>query len=90
MDSDWVKVEIAKARKREQRENRRMLFPLRLVDFNVLEKWECWHADLHDLSEEVRQYFIPDFSRWKDHDSYQQAFERLMHDLKAEAARASA
>src|SRR5262249_22956034 len=28
--------------------------------------------------------FIPDFSRWKDHDSYSQAFERLVRDLKTD------
>jgi len=36
-----------------------------------------------DLVEEVRKYHIPDFSNWKDHDSYRQAFERLVRDLKA-------
>ncbi len=25
----------------------------------------------------------PDFSNWKDHDSYQEAFQRLISDLKA-------
>jgi hypothetical protein len=27
---------------------------------------------------------IGDFTRWKDHDAYQKAFERLLRDLKAE------
>jgi hypothetical protein len=27
---------------------------------------------------------IGDFTCWKDHDRYQQAFERLLRDLKAE------
>jgi hypothetical protein len=31
--------------------------------------------------------FIPDFSNWKDHDSYRTAFERLVSDLKAEAGK---
>ncbi len=39
-----------------------------------------------DLAEEIRQYFIPDFSNWKDHDSYQAAFQRLVGDLKAVAS----
>jgi hypothetical protein len=30
-----------------------------------------------------RTRHIGDFSRWKDHDAYQQAFERLLRDLKA-------
>ena len=27
-----------------------------------------------DSAREIREYFIPDFSNWKDHDSYQRAF----------------
>jgi hypothetical protein len=38
-----------------------------------------------DSAREIREYFIPDFSNWKDHDAYQKAFERLLRDLKAEA-----
>jgi hypothetical protein len=38
-----------------------------------------------DSAREIREYFIPDFSRWKDHDSCRKAFERLLRDLKAEA-----
>ncbi len=26
---------------------------------------------------------VGDFTRWKDHDSYQRAFERLLRELKA-------
>jgi hypothetical protein len=26
---------------------------------------------------------VGDFTRWKDHDSYRKAFERLLRDLKA-------
>jgi len=32
---------------------------------------------------EAREYFIPDFSDWKDHDEYQKALRRLKGDLKA-------
>ena len=69
MESEWVKTEIAKARKRELRENRRMLFPLRLVEFSTLRDWECFDADTgKDSAREIREYFIPDFSRWKEHE----------------------
>jgi uncharacterized protein YjbI with pentapeptide repeats len=86
MNSEWVNTEIAKARKREIRDKHRMLFPVRLVDFETLSDWECFDADTgKDSAREIREYFIPDFSRWKDHDSYQTAFQRLMSDLKAEA-----
>jgi uncharacterized protein YjbI with pentapeptide repeats len=87
MESEWVKTEIAKARKREGREKRRVLFPVRLVDFEMLRDWECFDADTgKDSAREIREYFIPDFSKWKDHDSYQKAFERLLRDLRAENA----
>jgi len=36
------------------------------------------------------EYHIPDFSNWKDHDSYQQAFQRLVKDLKAEEKKGAA
>ena len=47
-------------------------------------KWELFDADRGtDLADEVRSYFIPDFSNWMDHDSYKKAFEKLLKNLKA-------
>ena len=89
MESEWVKTEIAKARKREVRDQRRVLFPIRLAPFATLRDWECFDADTgKDSACEIREYFIPDFSNWKDHDSYQEAFQRLIGDLKASDAKA--
>jgi uncharacterized membrane protein YgcG len=34
-----------------------------------------------DSAREIREYFIPDFSNWKDHDAYKLAFDRLLADL---------
>jgi hypothetical protein len=83
MNSEWVKTEIAKARERETLEKRQVLFPIRLVDFEMIQQWECFDADTgKDSAKEIRGYFIPDFSRWKSHDAYQQAFDRLLRDLK--------
>ena len=82
--SAWVDTEIAKARKREGKDKRRVLFPVRLVDFEMLKNWESFDADTgKDSAREIREYFIPDFSDWKNHDSYQRAFQRLLKDLKA-------
>jgi hypothetical protein len=56
----------------------------RLVDFETLREWECFDADTgKDSAREIREYFIPDFSNWKNHDEYQKAFERLRRDLRA-------
>lgn len=85
MQSDWVITEIRNARRVEIEENRRKLFPIRLVDFDKIRKWRCLDADTgKDLAIEVREYFIPDFSNWKNHDSFEAAFSRLLGDLKAE------
>jgi hypothetical protein len=34
------------------------------------------------------QRHIGDFARWKEHDAYQKALERLLRDLKVEASAA--
>ena len=85
INSNWVKTEILKAFKREERDGRRVLFPIRLVDFRMLQEWEWFDSDSgEDVARKVREYFIPDFSVWKNHDSYHKAFQRLLKDLKAE------
>ncbi len=85
MNSEWVKTELAKARNRELRENRRMLFPISLVPFKHLCEWECFDAATgKDTAREIREYFIPDtFTNWKNHDKYRTAFNRLLSDLQA-------
>jgi TIR domain/Pentapeptide repeats (8 copies) len=85
LKSDWVMTELRKARQAEQQSGKRKLFPVRLVDLETLRDWECFDADTgKDLAVEVREYFIPDFSNWKDHDQFEAAFERLLKDLRAE------
>lgn len=83
MDSEWVKTEISKARKREVKEGRRVLFPIRLCTFETLRDWECFDADTgKDSAREIREYFIPDFSHWEERDPYWKAFDRLLNDLQ--------
>ncbi|MBI3943712.1 MAG: toll/interleukin-1 receptor domain-containing protein [Chloroflexi bacterium] len=84
MQSEWVKTEISRARKTEIEEKRRKLFPIRLVDFDKIRRWECFDADTgKDSAREIREYYIPDFSEWKEHDAFEAAFDRLLRDLKA-------
>src|SRR5271166_215087 len=84
MSSNWVKTEIANARQREEHEKKNLLFPITLAPMEEVKKWKLFDADLGiDAAREVREYFIPDFSRWKEHDAYQAALGRLVKDLKA-------
>ena len=48
-----------------------------------METNQAWAADIR------RTRHIGDFTDRKDHDSYKKAFDRLLRDLQAEAARAA-
>ncbi len=96
MNSDWVGTEIANALQKTHpsntglggapaREGKQMLFPISIVPYEKIKSWKLFDADRgKDSAREIREYFIPDFSNWKDHDSYQKAFQRLVSDLKQE------
>jgi hypothetical protein len=75
--SPWVETEVESAFEREHKEGRAVLFPIRL-DNAVMDTGEAWAADIR------RRRHIGDFSEWKNHDSYQKGFARLLRDLKAE------
>jgi uncharacterized protein YjbI with pentapeptide repeats len=77
INSDWVEREVETALEEEAKRKQVVLFPVRL-DETVMETDQAWAADIR------RARHIGDFSRWKDHHAYQQAFERLLRDLKAE------
>ena len=79
VSSQWVEqeVETALAKEREQ-EGKVVLFPLR-IDDAVMEIKSGWPALLKNTRN------VGDFTHWKEHDSYQKAFDRLLRDLKAEA-----
>jgi hypothetical protein len=85
MQSNWVKTEIRRARKAELAVKQRKFFPIRLVSMEAIQEWTFFNADAgEDLDAEIREYFIPDFSNWEDHDSFEHAFARLLRDLKAD------
>jgi hypothetical protein len=46
MQSPWVEFEIRRARRREVTEQRRLLFPVRLVDYEAIKRWECFDPSL--------------------------------------------
>src|SRR5579872_2165446 len=79
VNSSWVQSEVESAFEKERRdpEHRTVLFPIRLDDA-VMDTNKAWAADIR------RTRHIGDFTKWKDHDSYQKAFDRLLRDLKGE------
>jgi hypothetical protein len=82
MTSERVKTEIRKTREAEVKERKRNLYPIRLASFDSIRELECFDADIgKDLGVEIREYYIPDFSSWNDHDSFEAAFARLLNDL---------
>lgn len=76
--SGWVQHEVLAAMAKEQGKPPWVLFPIRL-DNAVMETSVPWANMIRDSRH------IGDFTHWKDHDSYQQAFDRLMRDLQAES-----
>jgi tetratricopeptide (TPR) repeat protein len=87
MNSRWVGTEIGRARQRESDENRRVLFPLAIVPYQRIRTWSLFDPDTGDDSaREIRGYFVPDFSNWRDTPAYEEAFQRLVRDLQAEEA----
>jgi hypothetical protein len=76
--SDWVEGEVTTALEEERTRKRVVLFPVR-VDDAVMQASEAWARLLRG------QRNIGDFSRWKEQDSYQKSFERLMRDLRVES-----
>ncbi|WP_226992369.1 toll/interleukin-1 receptor domain-containing protein [Desulfatibacillum aliphaticivorans] len=87
MGSKWVETEIRRTRKAMDKTGKQKLFPISIVDdFGRIKEWECFDANTgSDMADEVREFYIPDFSNWKDHDSFQREFEKLLRDLKRDA-----
>jgi len=77
IESSWVKHEVEAALDKEAQQQTQVLFPIRL-DETVMHTNKAWAVTIR------REKYIGDFTRWKQHDDYQQAFERLLRDLKAE------
>lgn len=91
MRSEWVNTEIRYARRVAITENRRKLFPLRLVDLETIDAWTCFDPVLNeDLAFEVRNFFIPDFTDWTKEAAFEAGVDRLLRDLRADDGDAAA
>jgi uncharacterized protein YjbI with pentapeptide repeats len=74
--SQWVEQEVETALARERQQGTTILFPVR-IDNTVMALETGWPALIRNTRN------IGDFRRWKTHDVYQKAFDKLLGDLKA-------
>ncbi len=82
MRSGWVETEIRHAFEAANGSVRR-LFPIRLVDFDKIKEWTLFDPDSGvDLAHHIRGFFVPDFTNWRDEDSFLRAMEALTRDLR--------
>jgi uncharacterized protein YjbI with pentapeptide repeats len=78
VSSQWVEQEVETALGKERQAGGVVLFPVRLDD-TVFKAGEGWPAFVKNTRH------VGDFTRWKEHDSYREAFDRLLRDLRAGA-----
>jgi hypothetical protein len=76
VNSDWVEQEVETALARERKEQRLILFPIKMDDA-VMEVETGWPALIRNTRH------IGDFRKWKHHSSYRKAFAKLVRDLRA-------
>ncbi len=78
VESEWVEDEVEDALEQEKKRNGKpnVLFPVR-IDDTVMNTNHAFAAKIR------RTRHIGDFTNWKNHDSYQKGFDRLLRDLKA-------
>ncbi len=84
IDSEWVRLELRWARKKEIETGKRVLFPIRLTSMDDIRAWKCLDDTGKDLAVEVGEYHIPDFREWENDDAFAREFDRLIDDLKAD------
>lgn len=73
--SKWVEEEVEKAWKKEDQQNTQALFPIRLDDA-VMKTERRWASQVRFLRH------IENFTGWKDYETYQCHFQRLLDHLQ--------
>jgi len=81
IESSWVEYEVQSVLEKESKQGQKVLFPVRIDDAVLNSKIE-WASRIKS------ERYIGDFRKWKSHDVYQKAFDRLLRELKANNIRA--
>ncbi len=74
--SQWVENEIETALEKERKNDKVVLFPVR-VDDAIMKTNQSWATYVRNTRN------IGDFSNWKEHDTYEKSLKRLLESLKA-------
>jgi len=83
MKSNWVATEIRTAIQEEWITGKKKLFPIRLVSFDQVRDWRDFNSDLgQDMAVELREYYVPDFSKWTDTTQFEKAARKLIDSLR--------
>lgn len=83
MKSQWVATEIRTAIQQEWISGTRKLIPIRLVSFDRIREWQNFNSDVgKDMAVELREYFIPDFSAWRNTLEFEIAARKLIDSLR--------
>jgi hypothetical protein len=77
--SQWVEQEVEKALERERKENKTILFPLR-IDNTIFEITNGWASYLKNTRN------IGNFTNWENSHEYYHSFNRLLRDLKGHSS----
>ncbi len=89
VNSEWVAAETKRVREAEKKEQRRKLFPIRVVDWNTFSGWMTAHgATGSDLGIARTEENVPDFTGWRDQPLFDKAFEMLKQELSGVPAAA--
>lgn len=80
IESDWVEDEVSRALQKEEATGKDALFPI-MIDNAVMECKFGWAKRIREVHKPHGR-LVADFRKWKDHDAFQAAFERLLRDLQ--------
>lgn len=90
LQSENVVEEIITAIEEEDANGAKKLFPIRLDNYVLedeiaeLARKNFWSGKWRmDWVPRMRAYHVCDFRKWKNHDSYEREFDRLLKDIKA-------
>jgi hypothetical protein len=75
--SGWVEHEVEMALAKERDKKQTVLFPVRLDNAIIEMNQDGWPSEVRYTRH------IGNFEHWKDHDQYQNSFQRLLRDLQS-------